>query len=418
MQNYKFYDTSSLLYLKDKLFEDETPFGISSISLKELENIKVSANKDAEIKYSARRLLNLLYNNPNSYEVIIFQPSLLIPLHQHDLDIESNDMKILACALHYKEKYHSVTFVSNDLCLCSFARIFFNPEDVDTIGYFQMDNYTGYKNVQLSDLEMANLYSNLNINQFNNKINEYIIIYNNENEVVDTLVWTGTEYRRLNYLTFESPWFGAIKPYKNDIYQTCAADSLINNQLTMLKGPAGSGKTILSLGYLFHLLNKGKIDRIIVFCNTVATKNSAKLGFYPGTRDEKLLDSQIGNLLISKLGGRCEVERLMEDERLILLPLSDIRGYETPPNSGVYISEAQNLDVDLMQLTLTRLSSDSICIIDGDDKTQVDLPAYAGDLNGMKKVSKVYRGCDKYGEVELQFVHRSEIASLAQKLTQ
>ena len=38
------------------------------------------------------------------------------------------------------------------------------------------------------------------------------------------------------------------------------------------------------------------------------SKNSAKLGFYPGTRDEKLLDSQIGNLLSSKLGGRIAVE--------------------------------------------------------------------------------------------------------------
>ena len=83
-----------------------------------------------------------------------------------------------------------------------------------------------------------------------------------------------------------------------------AADSLIRNKITMLKGPAGSGKTILSLGYLMSKLEQGKIERIIVFCNTVATVNSAKLGFYPGSRDEKLLDSQIGNLLSSKLGGK------------------------------------------------------------------------------------------------------------------
>lgn len=38
-------------------------------------------------------------------------------------------------------------------------------------------------------------------------------------------------------------------------------------------------------------LDKGDLDRIIVFCNTVATANSAKLGYLPGTRDEKLLDS-------------------------------------------------------------------------------------------------------------------------------
>ena len=101
----------------------------------------------------------------------------------------------------------------------------------------------------------------------------------------------------------------------------------------------------------------------------MATRNSAKLGFYPGTRDEKLLDSQIGNLLISKIGSRIEVERLLDDGILVLLPLSDIRGYETPDYSGVYISEAQNLDIELMKLALTRIGENSICIIDGDDNT-------------------------------------------------
>ena len=61
----------------------------------------------------------------------------------------------------------------------------------------------------------------------------------------------------------------------------------------------------------------------------MATKGSAKLGYLPGTRDEKLLDSQIGNLLASKLGDRTEVERMIEDGKLLLLPCSDIRGFDT-----------------------------------------------------------------------------------------
>ena len=68
----------------------------------------------------------------------------------------------------------------------------------------------------------------------------------------------------------------------------------------MLRGAAGTGKSYLSFSYLFDLLERNKIEKIIIFCNTVATKGSAKLGFYPGSRDEKLLDSQIGNLLSSK----------------------------------------------------------------------------------------------------------------------
>ena len=126
---------------------------------------------------------------------------------------------------------------------------------------------------------------------------------------------------------------------KNDVYQAFAADSLLNNQLTMLKGPAGSGKTYLSLGYLFSKLDKGCIDRIVVFCNTVATRNSAKLGYYPGTRDEKLLDSQIGNFLASKLGDREAVLEYIEKGLIVLLPMSDIRGFDTSGmKAGIYIT--------------------------------------------------------------------------------
>ena len=138
---------------------------------------------------------------------------------------------------------------------------------------------------------------------------------------------------------------------------------------------------------------------------------------YPGSRTEKLLDSQIGNLLESKLGDRVAVERLIDDGQLVLLPMSDIRGYDTTGmNAAIYISEAQNLDIELMRLALQRIGEDSICIIDGDSNTQVDLSMYAGDNNGMRRVSKVFRGADFYGEVTLLNIHRSKIAQLAQEL--
>jgi len=109
----------------------------------------------------------------------------------------------------------------------------------------------------------------------------------------------------------------------------------------MIKGPAGTGKSQLSMGFLFWALEKHKIDKIIIFCNTVAVKGAAKLGYLPGSREEKLLDSQIGNFLISKLGDRVEVERLIDDGKLLLLPMADIRGYDTSNmRAGIYITEA------------------------------------------------------------------------------
>lgn len=414
--DYKFYDTSSLLLKANNLFEDGAPFAISSITLNELENIKTSTHKDQEVKYAARHLLHLLDEHRDEYDIQIYRNQYLQPIEEMDLDI-TNDTKILACALAYDREVHpdETVFVTNDMALKSIANLFFGNDSIESIDENEVDDYTGYRELHLSEEEMIQFYQNYNENIFNLRINEYAVIYDSQGNNVEKLCWTETGYRHLNYATFNSKHFGEIKPIKGDIYQSLAADSLTNNRITMLKGPAGSGKTLLSLGFLLNRLERGKIDKIIVFCNTVATKNSAKLGFYPGTRDEKLLDSQIGNLLSSKFGGKIEVERMIAEEKLVLLPLSDIRGYDTTGmRAGIYISEAQNLDISLMKLTLQRIGEDSICIIDGDCKTQVDDINFSGSNNGMRRASKVFRGTDVYGEVELKNIHRSKIASIAQ----
>ena len=209
--------------------------------------------------------------------------------------------------------------------------------------------------------------------------------------------------------------FGKVKPI--DPYQELLIDSFNTNKLTLVKGTAGTGKSLLSVAYLFKALEEGKIDKIIIFCNTVATAGSAKLGYYPGSRTEKLLDSQIGNFLISKLGARQAVERLLDEQQLILLPMSDIRGYDTSGmRAGIYITQAQNLNVELLKLALQRIGQDSICILDGDNTNQVDLSIYAGNNNGLKRVSEVFRNQDFYGQVELKIIHRSKIANIANNM--
>ena len=406
-----FFDTSSLLLLSDSLFEIDN-IVISNISLKELENIKTSATKDANIKYAARQLLNILDQNHDKYTCCFYKPYMEDWLKEQDIEI-NNDGKILAAAYDYKQHLNTeCCFYSNDISLKRIAENFFN--EVKSVK-INNDLYSGYLELYLDNNEMINFYSNPSIYGKDLKINQYLNIYEKESQQrVDTLCWTGENFRPLKYKSFISKQLGEIKPYKNDIYQAMVADSLMNNRITMIKGPAGAGKSHLALGYLFYLLEKGNIDKIIIFCNTVATKNSAKLGFYPGTRDEKLLDSQIGNLLASKLGGKIAVEQMINEEKILLLPMSDIRGYDTSGmNAGIYISEAQNLDIPLLKLALQRTGDDSIFILDGDTESQVDLIEYEGANNGMRRASKIFRGHDIYGEVTLRQVHRSKIAELA-----
>ena len=416
MNKYKFYDTSSLLLLSDEELCEK--FIISSVTLAELENIKTSRNKDYEVKMAARHVLRKLTEEARNYEVVIYQPSHLELLKDYHFEV-NDDIRILADALWADRNIapDDITFVTNDLALTMIANLYFGSDSIQHI-IPKEDDYTGFKEVRMNENEMTAFYMEPNDNCFNLLQNEYLIVREADtNNIVDRLCWTGSEYRHLNYNNFKSKWFGDVRPMQGDTYQMLAADCLANNQITMLKGPAGSGKTYLALAYLLHKLDRGKLDKIIVFCNTVATKGSAKLGYLPGDRDEKLLDSQIGNLLSSKLGDRTEVERMIEDGKLLLLPMSDIRGYDTSGmRAGIYISEAQNLDIELMKLALQRIGEDSICILDGDSTALVDLSMYAGDNNGMRRVSQVFRGSDIYGEVTLKQIYRSKIAELAQQL--
>ena len=334
---------------------------------------------------------------------------------------DSDDMRLLASAHRWRKEINpndEMYFITNDLALKQIAISILPFGCVKSIEE-EENNYSGYVEVQMSDDEMDCFYSNLDKNLYNLLPGQYIIIKDNENNVIDKLCYINDDcgFRNLTYGNFNSKLFGKIKPFKDDIYQALVADSFLNNRITMIRGKSGSGKTCLSLAFLLNQLEIGRIDKIIIFCNTVATKDAARLGFYAGSKTDKLMDSQIGNILASKFGDKMIVEQMINNNKLILLPFSDIRGFDTSGmNAGVYITEAQNLTIELMKLGLQRIGEDSICIIDGDDNTQVDDKAYAGINNGMKRLSKIFRGAEFYGEVELKQIHRSRIAKLADKM--
>jgi hypothetical protein len=67
---------------------------------------------------------------------------------------------------------------------------------------------------------MSDFYSNMDKKIFRLFINQYLIVYdaNNPKEAVDRLCWTGSGYRHLSYETFNSNYFGTVKPIKNDVY--------------------------------------------------------------------------------------------------------------------------------------------------------------------------------------------------------
>lgn len=191
MMTNNFYDTSSLLLRAENLFQDNEHIFISSITLKELERIKTAVNKDFNIKYQARRLLHTITENLNQISFVIFKEYMLTPMTEKDLEI-SDDIKILSCAYDSRDKIDG--FYTNDLSLFSIAQLFFPLDYIHMVEPVE-DNYTGYRNIQMSEEEMNEFYSNLNNSSYNEKLhlltNEYLNILDENKIVIDTYRWDG-----------------------------------------------------------------------------------------------------------------------------------------------------------------------------------------------------------------------------------
>lgn len=408
----RFYDTNAIL--RENLDNIEETIYLSSITLLELEHIKVSRNKDEEVKYNARKTTRWLKENEDKYECVVADTEVYDLVNSNNLEIDNDNLICASAVKLQNETKEEVTFITDDICCFNIAKNIFGLK-CQGLTQKPIDNYKGYREIIMTDEEMAKFYETENKeNIYGLEINEYLIIKNTLNQPVDAWKFNGLELEQINVKNIQSSLFGKLKA--KDFWQQITLDSFQNNTITLIKGKAGSGKSFLSMSFLFDQLEKGKIDKIIIFANPIATRGACKLGYYKGTKDEKLLDSQVGNFLVSKIGDKGQVLNYISNGTIVLLPISDIRGYETSSASGVYITEAQNMSIDMMKLALQRIGDDSILIIDGDLETQVDDTLFAGDNNGMKRVSEVFRGRDCYGEVELKHIYRSKIAEIADKM--
>lgn len=422
-----FVDTCSLLNNDKTLFKDYENYDIliTYITLLELEEIKTSKNKSKQVIQQARNVTKLLNNNPYKWECVMFSNEVKELYASESNFPMNNDGKILSCIKYYMEQNpNDISLLTDDISMKAICENFLSEVKVIQTKEKEKQEYKGYIEDYLEGDKLLNFYNNYlpsNMNVYSLKENQYLILHNKENEIIDIYKWKGGHYISIHSDSIqartkhiESKFLGSI--YPKDAQQICAFDSLKSNQFTVLRGKAGSGKSLIGLTYLFSLLESNKIDRIIMFVNPVATKDSCKFGFLPGTALDKILGSQIGNFLMTKLGSLMFVEDLIAKEQLILLPIADIRGVDTSGlRAGVYLTESQNTTVDMMKLIVQRLGEDSICVFEGDDKTQVDYVAYE-ENNGLKRLSEVFRGESYYGEITLNKCYRSRIAEKADEM--
>lgn len=410
-----FLDTNALLNLQEAAFKES--FVISQKTLEEIEKIKNDSRKDGEIKYKARQIAHLLDEKYGEYEVVKVDSNIKTIIENFDLE-ETPDNIILASAFKYNNEIQSIIVCTDDLnCKFISKNIFELPtKGVNELNLVKdINEYRGYKEVTLSDEEMSYFYLHINENIYNCKINEYLIIRKSDGDVVDTLRWDGNEFKKVCNKTIKSQMFGdKIKP--KDTYQALAIDSIMNNTMTALSGKAGSGKSLLSLISIMNLIETGKYDRVVIMFNPTKARGASDMGYYSGDATEKALQNSIGSILTTKFGDRFAVDLLLQQDRIRLVSMADVRGMEVRDNEILYITECQNTSVELLKLCLSRASSECKIVIEGDYNSQADSYLFDGNLNGMKRAIEVLKGEQEFGYVYLPNVWRSKIASLVDKL--
>lgn len=403
----KFLDTCSLLENPSIITENDCV--LSSVTLQELENIKTSANKDTETKYKARCAVRAIKDNSN-IEIVVVNKDDYKCLDNMGLET-TNDNLIIASAYRYSIE-HDIIFYTEDY-LCGFiAKNYFKLEVESVKTDDKSDVYKGYKIVVSTDEELAQVYDKDNCeNFFGCNINEYVIINDTEGNFCDVLRWTGQKYTNVFNKNFKSRQLGTYKPL--DIIQRMAFDSIVNNDITVLHGRSGSGKTTIPLSYIMQSLESGKYRKCYIVYSYETLKNQKTLGFVKGDKlTKKLQTSSIGNILSTKFGDIAEVERLVMSNQLEIIPTAELRGVEFPSDSIVFSTEAQNLDSYALKTLIQRCKTGSKLILEGDIREQCDT---SRDV-GLFRMIDIYVNHSYFGCVKLKNNYRNEINELADLL--
>ena len=169
------------------------------------------------------------------------------------------------------------------------------------------------------------------------------------------------------------------------------------NEIIFAIGPAGTGKTYLSVAIALAALKAKRVNRIIL--SRPAVEAGESLGFLPGDLAEKV--NPYLKPLYDALEDMVPVDKLkyyFERNIIEIIPLAYMRG-RTLNNAFMILDEAQNSTALQMKMFLTRLGVNSRAIITG-DITQIDLPVR--QTSGLVQIQNILQGVDGIGFVYLE----------------
>jgi phosphate starvation-inducible PhoH-like protein len=152
--------------------------------------------------------------------------------------------------------------------------------------------------------------------------------------------------------------------------QKNAKSKILEADITLLAGQAGSGKTLLACQIALDMFFNRQTEKIIITRPAVAAAED--IGFLPGSMKDKMdpwLAPIYANLYM--LYNKQKIDKMIEEDSIEILPITFVRG-RTFVNSVVIIDEAQNVSTKQTEMILGRLGLNSKMMFCG-DTSQIDL---------------------------------------------
>ena len=186
--------------------------------------------------------------------------------------------------------------------------------------------------------------------------------------------------------------------------QKQAKSIILDNKITVLKGQAGSGKSMLAAQIALDLLFRKEIERIIL--TRPAVTSGEDIGFLPGTKEDKLAPYTAAiydNMY--RLYNKEKIDKELTDGRIEVIPLAFMRGRNLS-NCLVVVDEAQNITNRQMELLLGRICVGTKMIICG-DAAQIDLKDRK--MSGFHFICTNFKEVPGFEVVTLKTNHRDPI---------
>ena len=405
----KFYDTSA--FIEEHNYNVMENNAVSSITIKELEELKYKYRNDNIKLAEIRSAINIIKKQYNKTMKIVYNNygiKYRIFLNKYHMT-DNNDSKIIYDAYTVAKK-SKVEFITNDLSQTIFANKinFYSVKSIDNAPF--NSKYINGWSYCASTEEYANDIINNNKNIFNLHENEYInFALGDKKNIICS--WHNGIYTPIDYKDIHSRFMGDIKPRNEEQKMLFALLQNSDIKVKTVLGKFGSGKTYIMLAHAIDMVQRGKFDKIVFIRNNIQVKDTKDIGSLPGSSLEKIFPYLMP--VADHVGGVDGLLSLIDDGIIDPIHLGFLRGRDFK-RAIIFCDECENLTKQHIQLILGRAAEGSQVWFAGDLK-QTDNITFEKN-SGLVALINNLRDNPLFGMVRLIKSERSEIAQLADQL--